>query len=303
MDVSKLRLVEAALLTEYCKTRKDAADQVSFDDDFVLFHSWKPGFLDVSRDKAAAIGRLRALPSEQWDERQRGLAAELDALWPGDAEPDLDDLAERARNDFVALQNRNEMLRLLAMVKARQPKVVVEIGTAAGGMFYAFAQLAHPEALLVSIDLPGGPYGGGNTERESKLFLSFLGPKQRAFFVRDRSGHWSSRRDVERILGDRKVDLLFIDGDHSYGGVVADYTMYSPLVAEGGMIAMHDIVLEPDSFGRGADAGLAWQFIREGKRWEEIFDPNGHRRPPAHGKPKDYDEMAAIAWGIGIVHV
>jgi hypothetical protein len=35
--------------------------------------------------------------------------------------------------------------------------------------------------------------------------------------------------------------LLFIDGDHTYEGAKADFINYSPLVKEGGVIALHDI--------------------------------------------------------------
>jgi predicted O-methyltransferase YrrM len=303
MDYANLRIVDAALLNEYCKARGREMDG-SFDDDCVVFHSWRPGFLDVSLEKAKLVNGLRTLEPGQWTDRHREVAAEIDALpWDDDGGPSMDDLAERARTDFVALQNRFEMLTLFERVAERRPRVIVEIGTAAGGMFYGFAQLAHREATLVSIDLPGGPFGGGNTERESRLFRSFLGPRQVGHFIRDRSFHWSTRRDLERILAGRQIDLLFIDGDHSYGGVVADFTMYSPLVAPGGMIAMHDIVLEPELWGRGADAGVAWKFLRESRRWEEIVDPDGRRTPPPGGRPKDYDDMARIAWGIGVIHV
>ncbi len=39
------------------------------------------------------------------------------------------------------------------------------------------------------------------------------------------------------------VDLLFIDGDHQYASVLADWLLYSPLVRPGGVVAFHDIAL------------------------------------------------------------
>jgi predicted O-methyltransferase YrrM len=38
----------------------------------------------------------------------------------------------------------------------------------------------------------------------------------------------------------QKIDLLFIDGDHSYEGVKLDYENWYPFVKNGGVIAFHD---------------------------------------------------------------
>jgi cephalosporin hydroxylase len=37
-----------------------------------------------------------------------------------------------------------------------------------------------------------------------------------------------------------EIDILFIDGDHSYGGVILDFEMYSKLVKSGGYIIFDD---------------------------------------------------------------
>jgi predicted O-methyltransferase YrrM len=39
-----------------------------------------------------------------------------------------------------------------------------------------------------------------------------------------------------------QIDLLFLDGDHTYEGVKADWDLWSPLVRPGGIIAFHDTV-------------------------------------------------------------
>ncbi|MEO0196406.1 MAG: class I SAM-dependent methyltransferase [candidate division WOR-3 bacterium] len=44
------------------------------------------------------------------------------------------------------------------------------------------------------------------------------------------------------MLGNSKLDFLFIEGNHSYEGVKMDFEMYFPLVRKGGIIAFHDIV-------------------------------------------------------------
>jgi cephalosporin hydroxylase len=43
------------------------------------------------------------------------------------------------------------------------------------------------------------------------------------------------------------VDLLFIDGNHSYESVLADWLLYSPLVKKGGIIAFHDAISQSDN--------------------------------------------------------
>jgi hypothetical protein len=66
----------------------------------------------------------------------------------------------RAAQARGAMQKLRELAPLIAVLRRRSLSVVVEIGTARGGTFYAWCKLAEPDALLVSIDLPGGSFGG-----------------------------------------------------------------------------------------------------------------------------------------------
>jgi predicted O-methyltransferase YrrM len=85
---------------------------------------------------------------------------------------------------------------------------------------------------------------------------------------------------VAAKLGGQSVDFLFIDGDHSYNGVKADFDLYAPLVRRGGMIALHDIVADHRTrFGRdtGCYAGEVYRYWAELKaryRTDELIqDP------------------------------
>jgi hypothetical protein len=42
------------------------------------------------------------------------------------------------------------------------------------------------------------------------------------------------------VLEDIKIDLLFIDGDHSYEGVKRDFDLYSQILSPNGIIIIHD---------------------------------------------------------------
>lgn len=48
--------------------------------------------------------------------------------------------------------------------------------------------------------------------------------------------------DLQKKLQGNEIDILFIDGDHSVGGVLADFRLYAPLVAEGGFIVFDDFM-------------------------------------------------------------
>ena len=44
----------------------------------------------------------------------------------------------------------------------------------------------------------------------------------------------------------RKIDLLFIDGDHSYEGIKSDWELFSPHVAPFGTVIFHDTAWDID---------------------------------------------------------
>lgn len=133
--------------------------------------------------------------------------------------PGIDRLIERSTNLFIAIQNAYELREFLKLVRSLRPRTVVEIGTARGGMLYCLSQLAERDALLVSIDLPGAPNCGGQTEVEREVFASFGPRTQRFRFLPSDSHDEATKRSLEELLAGTPIDLLFVDGDHSYQGV------------------------------------------------------------------------------------
>jgi len=211
-----------------------------------------------------------------------------------DGPVDLDCLVKRAMEQIIAIQNPYELREYLALVQARQPKVVVEIGTARGGMLYCFCQLAAPDALIISIDLPGAPNCGGQTEVERAFYSSFVSAGQRIRFIPANSHFHSTREALRNALNGCKADVLFIDGDHSYGGVKIDMDMYAEFSAPGGLLTLHDICLLPQHWGPGNDVGLFWNELKPRCMTQEIIDPRGMCRP-------DRKEGVPASWGIGII--
>lgn len=174
------------------------------------------------------------------------------------------------------IQVHSELVALLGLVQKRKPKRILEIGTAHGGTLYLLARAAAPDALLLSIDLPNGPFGRGYPNWKLALFRSFAGKGQTIRFLRDNSHHKTAPAWVERALGAEKLDFLLIDGDHTYQGVKQDWEMYSPLVQTGAMVVFHDIV--PGTEKRVGGVPRFWQELKlkyPHRELVESWDQNG----------------------------
>lgn len=58
-------------------------------------------------------------------------------------------------------QIKEEIIELLKILAKRRPKFILEIGTAGGGTLFQFVRVSSPDAVIISIDLLGGRFGGG----------------------------------------------------------------------------------------------------------------------------------------------
>ena len=125
------------------------------------------------------------------------------------------------------------------------PSRVLEIGTARGGSLYLWTQAATDDAKLVSVDLPGGDFGGAYLDCRSPLYKSFARPGQTLILHRADSHQPESLDLVKSDFDGQPIDFAFIDGDHLYEGVKQDFEMYGPLVRPGGLIGFHDTQPRP----------------------------------------------------------
>jgi predicted O-methyltransferase YrrM len=142
-------------------------------------------------------------------------------------------------------QIRSEFVQLVEVLKKRNPRVIVEIGTATGGSLCAWCALAADDATIISIDLPGGIHGGGYAYWRTFIYRQFTRPGQTLHLLRADSHQTETLAQLKKLLPPGGIDFLFIDGDHTYEGVKKDFEMYSPLVRPGGYIAFHDTVVHP----------------------------------------------------------
>lgn len=183
-------------------------------------------------------------------------------------ESDFDQLLEMAKSEFGITQVRNEIAALIDRLKDLEPRAVVEIGTHKGGNSFLFCHTLPSVQRIVGVDL---------CVQNSAKLIYFARPK--VYYALHGDSQTTQMRDrVQRKLGGGPIDFLFIDGDHSYQGVRADFELYAPLVRRGGLIALHDIVPDHGTrFGRdtGCYAGDVWSFwaeLRQRHECEELVD-------------------------------
>lgn len=187
--------------------------------------------------------------------------------WPGSVRIAREAIRRRA------WQKVGELAPLLALLRALQPRRALEIGTAHGGTLYAWARIAAEDAKLISIDLPGGAFGGGYTEEMRQRIVSYVLPKQTLELYASDSHQPETRDLAAAALGGQPADFLFIDGDHTYQGVRQDFEMYAPLVRRGGIVAFHDVMPNPtlpaDQVG---EVHMFWPELKREFRHLEILD-------------------------------
>jgi predicted O-methyltransferase YrrM len=156
------------------------------------------------------------------------------------------------------VQHQDEIVELLTWM-AVSPRIILEIGAHMGGTTALFATLA--TELVISVDLPDGPFGGipyeAALERNTRLHRAY---PHLVSIVGD-SHHPDTASRVAAALAGRVVDLLFIDGDHSLWGVTRDYEMYAPFVRRNGVIAFHDIVDSAFHRDLGVEVAAFWGTI------------------------------------------
>jgi cephalosporin hydroxylase len=138
---------------------------------------------------------------------------------------------------FRPLQKRLEILRLLEVVRRLRPRRVCEIGAAGGGTAFLFAHTVSDDATIISVDV-----SFKKSRREA--VASFARRGQTIICLQGDSHAAATVEQVRARLNGQSLDLLYLDGDHSYKGVASDFRLYAPLVRAGGLVVFHDIMLD-----------------------------------------------------------
>ena len=127
------------------------------------------------------------------------------------------------------------------LVKEMQPKVIVELGVDKGYSSFTFAMPGIGTVFGVD-SFEGDPEAGLRdtydevTQRKGELGIQNL-ELIRGYF-NDVAATWTL-----------PIDILHIDGRHRYEDVKEDYETWSKFVRPGGVILIHDTIVETEPYG------------------------------------------------------
>ena len=155
--------------------------------------------------------------------------------------------------DIETFQNPWELEELIRIFDYHGPAKVLEIGAWDGGTLWHWLHNSDAVVVIDNLMRREGDWYQWARDLGTDLYL-YEGLSQSEVCIQGASNH-------------SPYDFLFIDGDHSYDSVRQDWENYSPMVREGGFIALHDILPRP-----GYGVSLLWEQIKAlpGTRWMEI---------------------------------
>lgn len=138
---------------------------------------------------------------------------------------------------------------------------LLEVGLEVGvreGMFSEHLLSFWKGRLLYSVDpwrnFPGPVYKDIANVTQNQHDRLYMDTIRRLELFGDRSVIWRlTSKEAEGLVSDSSLDFCYIDGDHSYQGVVQDLNLWYPKIKSGGVLAGHDFIPDGDydfgSFG------------------------------------------------------
>ena len=152
-------------------------------------------------------------------------------------------------------------------------KSILEIGSRYGEALLYFAGVLSPGAKIVSIELPGSLWGRSDSLPVLEQVIDQL--KDRGFDAKLLLGNSRDQWVIDFAMSEGPYDFVFIDGDHTIEGIMADWRNYGHM---GRMVGFHDIAAIGAKLPTGELLGVpeAWSEIKWGRKYKEfIATPEG----------------------------
>jgi O-antigen biosynthesis protein len=149
------------------------------------------------------------------------------------------------------------------IIEATRPATFVELGTHTGNSYSAFCQavktLGLPTACSAVDTWGGDPQAGYYGDEVYRTLADFHDPRYGAFSRLMRM----TFDEAAGFFNNGSIDLLHIDGLHTYEAVRHDFETWRPKLSRRGVVLFHDINVRKNDFG-------VWRL------WEELSTAHPH---------------------------
>jgi len=172
----------------------------------------------------------------------------------------LEQIWDISEKTFFIQQNKKEWMYILKILEKLQKEKghldILEIGAYDGGSTFCLANFA--KSLVTIDDNIKCRFGGGieNSERSLNIIKEIC---KNYTYIGANSHDETTFNSVKEL----NLDVLYIDGDHSYEGAKQDFKVYKELMKEGGVIILHDIKKTPLHIQLGCRVDILWEEIKE----------------------------------------
>ncbi|MEA1619902.1 class I SAM-dependent methyltransferase [Erythrobacter sp. T5W1-R] len=174
----------------------------------------------------------------------------------------------------------SDVLRAFRLLRGKRH--YLEIGIFDRGNLAYLSSLLADDAIIIGIDIEDDP------DRDELLRQSLKsGQTYHPVIASSRSSE--AVEAVRNILAGRRLDAVFIDGDHTAYGALSDYALYEEFVCDDGAFLFHDSVWEGDKLHKGVcDAP------DEISRVEPVYLVDGSNPVRRFCRPAWHDSL----WGV-----
>jgi len=137
-------------------------------------------------------------------------------------------------NSIEIIQNPNEFWELIQWFNKNRPVIdgIIEIGILNGGTMLFWQELLSSDGIYAGIDIEKKAVDNAKARFGSDIRMNFIQGDSSSYNISEECG---------KILGGKKIDVLFIDGNHSAAFIRADYLNYKDYLKPNGLIVFHDI--------------------------------------------------------------
>jgi hypothetical protein len=142
------------------------------------------------------------------------------------------------------------------LIACRRPSVLVELGTHYGESYFAFCQTIEASGVPCSAFAVDNWEGDAHTGRYGEEVFKEVDAYNRAHYATFSTLLRTSFDQAAEQFAGESIDLLHIDGLHSYEAVRHDFETWFPNVRPGGVVLLHDTEVQLPGFG-------VWRFWAE----------------------------------------